>query len=146
MSVLLAVYLSAVASAVPGRGPLVVGRAAAFLVAGGLVLAAGPVRAEECGNLSTMGMIECARGELERADARLNAGYKKLMAGADETGKALLRDAQRAWLRFRDTECAWEADSMRGGTGAAPVSLDCQARLTAERAAKLERILSDAPK
>jgi len=48
-----------------------------------------------------------------------------------------LRDAQRAWIAYRDANCAmeyglWGAGSMRQIAGA-----DCQMRMTAERMLEL---------
>lgn len=78
-------------------------------------------------------MKECARQDLEKADAALNTVYKKITQGLDKqinSGdefdknaygevKASLIAAQKAWLAFRDTNSLAIADVQYpgGGTG-----------------------------
>ncbi|RQO37104.1 hypothetical protein DBR37_02635 [Herminiimonas sp. KBW02] len=50
-------------------------------------------------------MNVCASHRYTAADQILNQQYKKLMAQQDATGKQRLRDAQRAWIGFRDKDC-----------------------------------------
>lgn len=54
-------------------------------------------------NQLTMNM--CASHRYITADQKLNQQYKQLMAQQDATGKQRLRDAQRAWISFRDKDC-----------------------------------------
>ncbi|MNR93275.1 hypothetical protein D3C72_243260 [compost metagenome] len=54
-------------------------------------------------NQLTMNM--CASHRYSQADQTLNQQYKKLMAQQDAVGKQRLRDAQRAWISFRDKDC-----------------------------------------
>ena len=53
---------------------------------------------------------------------------------------AALLDSQRAWLRFRDAECAIEAAEMLGGSMAPMVRAHCLARLTRERGTQLANL------
>lgn len=89
---------------------------------------------------TTIGMSRCALTEAAAWDVLLNEAWKPLRASAkrqdaeDGGGRAdtLLR-AQRAWIAFRDADCAyeyarWGLGSMRQITGAA-----CMARRNAER-------------
>ena len=54
-------------------------------------------------NQLTMNM--CASHRYTTADQKLNQQYKQLMGQQDATGKQRLRDAQRAWIGFRDKDC-----------------------------------------
>lgn len=54
-------------------------------------------------NQLTMNM--CASHRYTTADQKLNQQYKQLVAQQDATGKQRLRDAQRAWISFRDKDC-----------------------------------------
>lgn len=49
-------------------------------------------------------MNACAADELKRADAELNTAYQALLAKrkSDAVAVAKTRDAQRAWVKFRD--------------------------------------------
>lgn len=92
---------------------------------------------------SNAAMHSCVDAERERWDARLNAAYRAILATAefDARGKAELRDAQRAWVTFRDKACDAEGDLFAAGGTAAPlIAADCALEQTARRAADLERI------
>ena len=54
---------------------------------------------------------------------------------ADEKNRALLRDAQRAFLAYRDKTCAWESDLARGGTAATLYAVNCLKDITEARVA-----------
>lgn len=125
---------------------------AALAVALGLAMAgsglvmAGPAQAQtiNCADpKNTVEMGACAERELTAADKRLNDAYQRLMKDErrDENARKLLRDAQRKWIPFRDAECGFIADEMRGGTGQPVLLMSCLARLTAERADALEQAL-----
>jgi uncharacterized protein YecT (DUF1311 family) len=86
-------------------------------LAAGLALAACDAKAADCNNArSQMEMNACAGAEFDRADARLNATYRRAMARLDQNGKAKLRDPQRAWIKFRDAECSYRASASEGGS------------------------------
>jgi uncharacterized protein YecT (DUF1311 family) len=120
-----------------------------------LVLLAVPASAQEvdCANPTfQMEMTYCAEQDWNRADAELNAAYKEararmqaLDAGlpADQRGAAeYLKQAQRAWIEFRDAACAAEGYTMHGGSAEPMVIYSCRARLTEQRSADL-RALAD---
>jgi uncharacterized protein YecT (DUF1311 family) len=55
--------------------------------------------------------------ELRAADAELNSTYQKAVAAMPSAAlKAKLRDAQRAWVAFRDAEIALNGE-LPGATG-----------------------------
>ena len=87
---------------------------------------------------TTMGMIECITAETQRQDARLNKAYKAVMADLSPARKKQLLEAQRAWLKFRDANCAFY-DDPDGGTLARVNANDCVMTATATRASELER-------
>ena len=86
---------------------------------------------------STYGMIECAGAELKIQDARLNAAYRKAMTGLNPRQKAKLLAAQRAWIAFRDAECASFEDE-DWGTLSRINAADCVLTLTVKRTIDLE--------
>ena len=53
---------------------------------------------------STAGMINCLNLAHEKWDAELNRVYAELRRTLDPEGRDALRDAQRAWIGFRDAE------------------------------------------
>ena len=114
------------------------------------VLAAAPVRAQtlDCSApQDQQSMNACARIDWEQADARLNAVWRDVMgrlkavdatAGEGEVPVSkLLRDAQRAWIEFRDTACLAESAPMRGGSAERLLFWGCMARMTRQRTQEL---------
>jgi uncharacterized protein YecT (DUF1311 family) len=85
----------------------------------------------------TQNMVECIDAETKRQDARLNKAYKALVADLNPERKKQLLEAQRAWLKFRDTNCAFYYDP-EGGTIARVQAVDCLMTMTANRATELE--------
>ncbi|WP_421736790.1 lysozyme inhibitor LprI family protein [Caulobacter sp.] len=56
---------------------------------------------------TTAGMIECASAELAIQDARLNRAYQAAILRLERPRqKTALQKAQRAWMAFRDADCA----------------------------------------
>jgi len=86
---------------------------------------------------STLGMIDCAGAELKLQDARLNAAYRKTMASLNARQKAKLQTAQRAWVAFRDAECASYEDEDWGTISRINASA-CVLRMTVQRTIDLE--------
>ena len=111
-----------------------------------LALLAGPVAAQDldCANPTTqVEMTGCADRAYQAADADLNAAYgeamdraKRLDAGGQVAAipnATLLRDAQRAWIPFRDAACSAVAGTWGNGSGASMAYLMCAERLTMDR-------------
>lgn len=109
-------------------------------------------REHQCNDAQTqMDMNFCAEIDFERADAELNAAWREAVAGAragdreidrqsDQrpTVEAKMREAQRAWLIFRDAQCTVEGyGEARGGSMEPMVYSGCRARLTRERIVQL---------
>lgn len=85
-----------------------------------------------------------ARAEFERADADLNKTYDALLAKLPDTeGKEKLKQSQRAWLAFRDTESAFAADQVRGGSMAPTIRYETMTELTQQRIKQLKAKRTD---
>lgn len=91
---------------------------------------------------ATVEIVQCIDAELERQDQRLNQVYKALGADLTDNRKAQLREAQRAWIKFRDTNCEFYLDP-DGGTMAGILAADCMLRSTADRAEELANFLPE---
>lgn len=96
-------------------------------------------RAQECdrGDDSQQMMNICAGEDYQAADARLNATYQGLISSDDADDKKLLQAAQRAWITFRDAECAHSAAASAGGSIHSMEVSQCLARLTNDRTKQL---------
>lgn len=83
-------------------------------------------------------MNEEADASYRKADAALNASYKKLTAKLDAEGVKKLREAQRAWIAFRDAEAEAVSDDYRGGSMRPMIHSGILERLTRERTVQLD--------
>ncbi len=79
----------------------------------------------------------CAGKAFEAADAVLNQVYQKLMSMLDDTEKAQLKEAETAWLKYRDTNCEFVADQFKGGSMRPMIAAGCLADMTKKRTTEL---------
>lgn len=92
----------------------------------------------DCTNPSnTYEIGKCLSDQMEVADNELNIIYSQVRADQDEKGSLLLRDAQRAWIKFRDAECNRVSDAARGGTLAGTLHISCKLEHTLTRTTAL---------
>jgi uncharacterized protein YecT (DUF1311 family) len=105
----------------------------------------------DCNNAQTqMEMTHCAGVDWQETDAELNTAYKSAMTGMRETDGYLpehlkgaadtLRDAQRAWIPYRDKACEAYGFLARGGTLEPMLVLSCRADLTRQRTRELKEL------
>ncbi|MEM6385709.1 MAG: lysozyme inhibitor LprI family protein [Pseudomonadota bacterium] len=110
----------------------------------------------EEGGWSTLGMVTCTMAETRAWDHYLNVEYRSALEGLRDMDKDeavhfpefanradSLRDAQRAWISFRDAECGlayalWGSGSMRNIAASA-----CQLDMTAARILMLKNVGSE---
>jgi uncharacterized protein YecT (DUF1311 family) len=108
-------------------------------VTGLLMLAAASSAGCDATAVTQADMNRCASERLARADAALNAQWRRtynaLHGRADK-----LRTAQRAWLAFRDAECEVETAGSAGGTIHLMDVAGCRTRLTIDRTRQLADI------
>lgn len=115
-----------------------------------LALTALPAAAQEadCTDPMTQSdMNQCAHADWQAQDAELNRAYKAALAllqdwdaglpEAERGGAEALREAQRAWITFRDRACEAEGYAMKGGSAEPLLVYGCMARLTEDRAGQL---------
>lgn len=118
---------------------------APILLAALLLLPALPAAARDCGpNATQMDLNDCAAEGMLRADAALNETYGRIMARLKPAPAAAqaLRDAQRAWIRFRDGECDFATIDLAGGSIRPMMLTQCRQRMTEQRVTQLRRYLS----
>jgi len=72
-------------------------------------------------------------------DKELNIVYQKIMKVADPVTKNKLRNAQRAWIKYRDSEIekSYYTNNPNGGSTGILFSLNTAVKLTEERAVQL---------
>jgi uncharacterized protein YecT (DUF1311 family) len=108
-----------------------------MLLTGGF--AAGAAEPADCSNAVSQPEINACEYEIFRqADASLNRVYAQLAAKLDPDARKLLRDAERAWLDFRDKECESQTAASAGGSIRPMYMAQCQTALTKQRIRELE--------
>jgi len=121
-----------------------------------LWLPAAPAAAQQdpdidCDNATVqMELTYCAEKEWEAADKTLNTTYSAAMKAmramdadlsADLKGAAeALKEAQRAWVPYRDKACAAAGFLARGGSMEPMLIYSCLAELTEQRTQQLEQL------
>ncbi len=100
-----------------------------------------------------MEMNACASDDLQKADDELNAVYREAMAFArsedansdpqsdDESAVAILKKAQRDWIRKRDRKCG--DPTADGGSMQSMEIASCRAELTQKRTEELRSMLEE---
>lgn len=126
------------------------------LLASLVVLDAHAAPALNCKDpMSNAEMKMCAEQDWKKADAALNVAYDKALASARETyrstrtmpgqqnmpdSEVMLRDAQRAWVAFRDANCKYQYQVYWGGSHAGLAYLLCMADTTKARLKELRQL------
>ena len=87
-------------------------------------------------------MRACENERYEAAQRELNSAYQGLLQQLDSTKKLKLRQSQRAWLRFRDANAAFQASIVEGGTLAPLIKIASLTEMTNARAADLKNALT----
>ena len=85
---------------------------------------------------TTMGQIVCIGDEFDRQNVALNTAYQTSMGQLDPSGKASLQAAERAWMTFRDADCASQGNQGLG-TLQRVLANQCMLNRTIERTVEL---------
>ena len=118
---------------------LMVAAAVAAMIAGGPA-----AEAKDCGDETTQGaMNKCVADQLKAADVTLNEAYQQIIhrLGDDAGTVKLLREAQRAWVDFRDKHCAFASSGVDGGSVYPFIHDSCLAEITEARNRQLDTFL-----
>ena len=117
-----------------------------------LALTAQPINVEHCRDPQTqVEMNACAARDFGIANEALNQVYQQAVTSARQmdaeidrefdqrpTAEAKLREAQRAWVTFRDAHCTWQGYGEARGGSMEPMSYNaCRTSVTRQRTAQL---------
>lgn len=87
---------------------------------------------------SNLGTANCYRMEAAIWDGLLNENYKGLMGAIEgNADREKLKEAQRTWIKYRETTCDFYGHKIRGSMSV-PMTAACQLRETARRALLLK--------
>jgi uncharacterized protein YecT (DUF1311 family) len=98
---------------------------------------------DPCAGMTTAEMRECLNQRYKQADAALNQLYQQLLSQLSKTRQIKLREAQQAWVLFRDKSAAFMASAAEGGTMQPLLSLAALTSMTEKRVAELKELLHE---
>jgi uncharacterized protein YecT (DUF1311 family) len=105
-----------------------------------------PALAQDCApsDDSQMCLNQRAGAEYKSADDKLNETYGEIVKrlADDAEGKKMLQAAQRAWIAFRDAECAFANDHSKDGSIYPLLMGQCLTALTQTRTDQLGAYLN----
>lgn len=114
-----------------------------FLLAVGSASGQGTKKAP-CSDANTQAEMNiCAGKEYKTADASLNRVYQQLVAMLETEEKAQLKEAQTAWIKYRDANCDFVGDQYKGGSIRPLIYGLCLADVTRNRTAELRAQIKD---
>lgn len=115
----------------------------AFAATGAFAQTADPCATQN----NTLEINACGKLTLEKKDKELNAAYQKLMkrlvseGPGDDTNYAAVKkhltEAQRSWIKFRDSDCKGMLTFYESGTIRGSVYYGCLAERTEQRTKEL---------
>lgn len=96
-------------------------------------------------NANTFNIVACNMREQKIWDERLNDWYGQAQAQLkdDAATAGALKDAQRAWIHFRDTKCGYWEKRYEGGTFASVAAGNCTRIETGRRPLEMRAIFDD---
>ncbi len=93
---------------------------------------------------SMIEMKHAAQRDFEKADAELNTVYKQVLTQLSPKGTAALKEAQRAWVVFRDKTAEAYGTGEEGGSLEGLMYIRCLEAITQNRTKELKKLfLSD---
>lgn len=106
--------------------------------------ASGRGQKPPCSDLDTQTEMNiCAGKEYKAADASLNRVYQQLVKMLEPGEKLQLKEAQTAWIKYRDTNCEFVADQYKGGSIRPMIYGLCLADVTRNRTSELKTQIED---
>ena len=88
-------------------------------------------------------MNATAYANYKKADAQLNKVYKQLMSILDKKEKPLLIQAEKDWVKFRDSHCKFVISQYEGGSIQPLIYSTCLEELTKKRIAEIKASIKD---
>jgi uncharacterized protein YecT (DUF1311 family) len=95
-----------------------------------------------CNSSVTSELEACAKSNFSEADKKLNAEYKELVAALPASERSRLVDAQRDWIKYKDSYCQAAFEAASPGEEAGIDKWSCLESVTRVRTKELKYIQS----
>lgn len=93
---------------------------------------------------SQVEMNRQAREAYDQADAEMTVLYRKVMSSlSSPDDRAILLEAQRAWIKYKEAHCKGLANFYEGGSIQPLIRYSCLEGLTRERIAQLNKYIEN---
>lgn len=117
---------------------------AVFILMACTILTGQDQKKDPCADAQSQAeMNMCWGKQYKAADARLNTVYRDFMTKLTEEESTQLKNAQLAWLKYRDTNCEFVADQFKGGSMRPMIVAMCLADVTNARVSELKSQMKD---
>lgn len=114
------------------------------LLAAGYTFGQGTKKSDPCAKAQSQAELnDCWGKEYRAADVILNQVYRQLVSILDDEEKSQLKEAQMAWLKYRDANCEFVADQYKGGTIRPMIHAVCLGNMTQNRTTELRDQIKD---
>ncbi len=114
-----------------------------LVAASGYIFGQGK-KTQPCADAQTQAdMNICWGNQYKSADTQLNKTYQQLAALLEADEKAQLKNAETAWIKYRDANCDFVADQYKGGTIRPMIYAICLADVTNNRTTELKNQIKD---
>ena len=90
---------------------------------------------------SQLEMTTCAGQEYASQDQKLNAAYSRYRSRLSESQKNQLKEAQVAWIRYRDLACDFESSAVADGSAHRMVRYECLTEKTVARLREITKLM-----
>lgn len=104
------------------------------------ILVAGTAQAKD---LTQLDLNQAAQQHFESVDFMLNKAYEKLMGVLEKDMKTELKEAQKAWLKFRDLNSKFCSDQYKGGSISGLIYVQARIEMSQNRTAELTKMHLD---
>ncbi|MDR2080391.1 MAG: lysozyme inhibitor LprI family protein [Campylobacteraceae bacterium] len=107
------------------------------------ILSAVFATAHECGDAEIQADLNaCMTAEYENADKALNAVYSSYRAVLNNSQKATPKNAQAAWIEYKDLSCSFESSAAEGESIRLIIFNQCLTKKTKIRTEEIKELLS----
>lgn len=112
-----------------------------WLIIGLLTVGFAHAADTECKDATTTAaMRACENSRYVKSDSELQIAYNQLLKQLDNVRQAKLRQAQRAWIAFRDANADFLSSAAQDGTLAPLLKITALADMTETRTKELQRL------
>ena len=100
-------------------------------------------QATQCNSTSQFELVKCGGENVQVSSKLLNATYNKVKSQIPRDEGALLKEAQRTWVKFRSESCKKAALAEAGGREAVLASMACEAKESRLRTEELKYLIGE---